>query len=273
MKKQVLLGLLFASILISMSFVSAAAADNVRDFFTTVSDIIKAVAQGLAPLANLLFGSENIGVGANTAAFTVANIFIFVIVFILVYIIVDSMEFFAGHTFFSWVLSIAVSVLAVRFLSDGMINAIIFPYRALGIALAAGLPFVLYFVAVETKMTSEFGRKAAWIFLGVIYVFLYFVRMYYAPEGSQDLSAFSWIYLATAGVCLLMVILDGTLAGLRVKWAAARIGKNNSEEAIVHLKQKLAEIPTLVTQGIYTLTEAAKKKKEYIKQIAWFESH
>ncbi|HVY01535.1 MAG TPA: hypothetical protein VHA12_02110 [Candidatus Nanoarchaeia archaeon] len=273
MKKQVLGVLFFALVLVSMSFVSAAAADNVREFFTSVSDIIKAVAEGLAPLANLLFGSENIGVGANTPAFTVANIFIFIIVFVIVYIVVDSMEFFSAHTFFSWVISIAVSVLAVRFLSDGMINAIIFPYRALGIALAAGLPFVLYFVAVETKMTSEFGRKAAWIFLGVIYVFLYFVRMYYAPAGSQDLSAFSWIYLVTAAVCLLMVIFDGTLSQLRVKWAAARIGKDSKDDAIVELKKKLADIPNLVTQGIYTQAEAAKKKKQYIEKIAWFESH
>lgn len=238
MKKQVVVALFATVFLLALASVSAATvAETIGDFFSTISDIIQAIADALTPLARTLFGSENLGVTQGTDAFTVANIFIFVIVLIIVFLVVDSINFFDNHRAFAWVLSIAVSVLAVRFLSDGMINAIIFPYKALGIALAAGLPFVIYFAAVEWKMQHRFMRITAWIFLAVIYIFIYYFRI-----DSAELSAYSWIYLVTAILALCVAALDGTIQAWYTQGKVSEAHSASKRATIRQLQRELGEL-------------------------------
>lgn len=266
MKKQVVVALFATVFLFSLALVSAA---SVEEFFSDVTSFIESVLRGLKPLATLLFGSENLGVAASSDSFTIANIMIFLIVFVIVYLIIDSIPFFSEHRWAVNLLSVVVSILSVRFLSDGMINTIIFPYKALGIALAAGLPFVLYFFFVEFKISSSWGRKFAWIFLAVIYIFLFFVRYGSSDSGAQELSSFVWIYFVAGLLALLLAWFDGTLAGIRAKATLSRIGKSSHEAAITDYRRKIADLPNLVREGVYTHAEADKKKKEYIKEIEY----
>src|SRR3989344_1268153 len=163
MKKVGLIFVSFVFAVFLLSFASADAAQNVQNAINQISNIVISILGALKPLATLLFGAENLDldVAAKTTMFTVANIMIFIIVFVIVYLTLDNVEFFSDHGWAVNLLSIAVSILSVRFLTSEIINAIIFPYQALGIALSAGFPFVLYFMFVEFKMKNSFAKKAA----------------------------------------------------------------------------------------------------------------
>ncbi len=261
--RNILLASSFVS-LMSVSVVSAAgsAGSAVSSFIQNVADVIAAIVNGFQPISEALFGSASV-TGMSSSTFLTVQFLLAVIIFALVYTIVDSIDFFSSYTWVQVVLSIAVSVLSVRALPANAISAIFLPYQALGIVLSAGVPFIIYFTFVEVKLksSSQFLRKLAWIFFGVIFVVIYLL------SDVNNTSGYTWIYLITALLAFVMLWLDGTVQRIRLKWNIDKAGATSKQDAIDAYKKRIAELPTLVAGGIIDAAEAERRKKDYQRKV------
>jgi len=269
MNKKITFG--FVALLLTsffaLSFVSADAASTVTD---TVSGGVRAVTaffDAIKPLTDILFGKEILNVTAGTTSFVAVEFLLLIIVFALVYTVLDSVQFFSEHGWALTLVSVAASILSVRTLSDGMISGILLPYQALGIALTAALPFVIYFIFVEFKLGAPAGRynpllrRILWIFLAVIYLFIYWAR-------KDQLGTYSWIYSVTALVAVVMCFVDGTIQGWLARGKGERLHANAKERLIAQYERDLWQVNDDFSKGIITRPNWERKVKALKKQIA-----
>ncbi|MDP2925228.1 MAG: hypothetical protein Q8N99_02535 [Nanoarchaeota archaeon] len=156
-----------------------------------------------------------------------------------------------------WTITIAVSILGVRYLSDvTWIKTMLLPYETLYVAISAGIPFACYFIIVNVgfKDQPSFIRKAAWIFFGVIFVFLWFTR--------YDMGDATFVYPVTAVLCLGMVFLDGTMNRYFNKIKIDKAMMRSRKESIYILQDKLAKFDERLAHGRISITDYKRDTKE-----------
>ncbi|MEI6058659.1 MAG: hypothetical protein WCP89_02710, partial [archaeon] len=172
---------------------------------------------------------------------------------------VGRVNFFAEYTWVLVVLSLAISVLGIRWIGGSdIVQTIILPYSTLAIAIGAGIPFVLYFFIV--KDFHKTARNVAWIFFGVIFIGIWISRVDQVGDAG-------WIYIATAALSLVMILFDGAIRKMMLKMDIERSGTANAEEAILKYKLRISELPTLLAAGAITAAEKTKLEKQYRKMI------
>jgi hypothetical protein len=136
---------------------------------------------------------------------------ILIIVFSIVFVVVKSIPFFSENSWSVWVVSIAVSLLSVRFLSAEWLITILLPYSTLGIVISAGFPFILYFFLVDKfphpKGKTGLLQKIAWIFFGIVFLYLWYSRTQTASTPALDDGPYYTIYLWTAIAALFMALI------------------------------------------------------------------
>ncbi len=125
----------------------------------------------LGPIGKFLLGSNT-----TDGDLFFGKLLIFIILFSLVWIILGKIEFIKQHGKMTFVVSLAVSVLSVRYLSQDWIDTVILPYSVLGIAMTSILPFLIYFFFVK-ELPSNTMRKIAWIFAFVVFMGMFFYRI------------------------------------------------------------------------------------------------
>ena len=79
---------------------------------------------------------------------------------------------FKSNPIVSFLVALIVSVLAIWFIPENIINTIINPYEAMGIAMVSVIPFVLMFLFTRWMITNSFGKKIAWLFFAIVMVAL-----------------------------------------------------------------------------------------------------
>jgi len=250
------LGMLMLSM--SLSFVSAGAVEQIQDGVQDVYSVIE-------PALKFIVGDTE-----NSPELFMAKILFLIIIFGVVWMALKKVSFFTENEWVLWTVTIAVSLLAIRwFGNEGVINSVILPYSVLGVALTAGLPFVVYFLVV--KDLSKTMRKVAWIFFIVIFFSLWVMRSGESGEAvgavGGPVGAFAWIYLATAGLALIVLLADKTIQRTIKKSAAEaneEIAKSKRRTQIIKQRQELedAKIDNQVTLRDYDLQDKALKKLE-----------
>lgn len=176
-----------------------------------ISDSVQSAWEGtLKPVLQYLLGWDVKGDATNTYQFDdffSMALLIFLIVFSVVFVVVKSVPFFndAEHSWTVWLITIAVSLLSVRFLTADWLVTILLPYSTLGIAITAGLPFVLYFFLVQ-KFQSDTMKRIAWIFFGIIFLYLWYDRTQTVSTIALPNGGYYGIYGWTALAALIMAL-------------------------------------------------------------------
>ena len=200
MKKEFaffVLGLLLVTL--SISLVSANTVESAKKFTNSAYEVVKPVLEVM------------VGPATDTEIF-LAKVLFLIIIFSIVWVVIDKIEFFSGNTWVLWGVSIAVSILAVRwFGGTEVVKTAILSYSAFGVAITCGLPFVLFFFVV--KDFNKTARKLSWIFFAVVFVGLWIMRAgaVDAKVMGSGVGSFAYIYLITAGLAVLMLLLDKTI--------------------------------------------------------------
>lgn len=194
------LGLFFASFIFLSFFLSVVSAAAVVD---SIGNFIDSGVDAASPILSRLLGETSSG------EWLFAKVLLFIVVFCIVWVVLSRIDFF-NHT--TWVLvciTLAVSLLSVRWIENiSLIQTIILPYSALGIAVSALLPFFLFFLIVNVGMAQpehRIFRKIAWIFFSIVFIGLWLTR-----DGLGG-SVAPYIYPLTALVAIGMLALDGTI--------------------------------------------------------------
>ena len=183
------------------------------------------------------------------------------------------MEKFRTNSFFSdsswvlWVVSIAVSIVSVRWIGDSeVVTAILLPYSAFGIAITAGLPFILYFFVV--KDFNQTMRRVSWIFFMVIFIGLWAMRSGDSAVAPR-VGNFAYIYLVTAGLALSMLIFDKTIHKIKQKIDAEKGMSYKDLERKHRIMDDLNDARDTLTKIVARGGSSTdiKKAKDHIKDL------
>jgi len=233
----------------------------------TFIENIKSIAYSIGNVLNSAFiFLLNIDTAKLTAQDVLVNILFFILIFGISWFILNKIEFLEGNTLFLGGITFIISILAVRGFSGlGLVNTILLPYTALGVALAAGIPFVMWFIIfnIGFKEQPRIIRQVGWIFFAVIFVGLWIWRY-------KELAGFSWIYPVTAVLAVIMTIIDGTISGLFAKFQAEKLKDINKKAVIAELSEKIQDTKTMLTSGAIDDDTASTLIKNYQNKIKFF---
>ncbi|VVB78996.1 Uncharacterised protein [uncultured archaeon] len=254
MKKGV--ALLFISLVISSFLIGSVSAET---GFSSVGEKVKTFMDGglaaIGPIITPIIGET------TDSPYFFAKILFFIIILSIVWLALSRVEIFYEYVVVLWTVSIAVSILAVKYMSDAQwLMTMLLPYEALGVTISAGLPFAVYFFIVNIGMQGpkyKTVRSVAWIFFGVIFIGLWFTR--------YDLGDATYVYPVTALACLLMIIFDGTLQRFFYKMKLDRYSARDDGRQIVI--EKMVRNDNLLANGAITPAEHAATKKRLAKQM------
>lgn len=267
MKKSgaVLVFVLLSLVLVS-SFVSA------LDIAQQVTSFLDGATATANPIAKYLLGDT------LTGELLFAKVLFFLIILSIVWVAASKFEPIKDTTWALVVVSVAVSVLAVRFITNvDWIQAMILPYNAFAIALISFIPLLIYFYFVEKFVPKRSMRKIAWILAAVVFVGLFISR-----SASGELSKVgpyvggispAYIYLFTAVLCLIFMLADKSIQNAWRKSQQEDLKELHEAEIRASIRKDRAELEKglldhSVSQAEYNLRDpvlTAKEKKYGLK--------
>jgi len=200
------LGMILVMFLV-LNFVSAQA--------DPISAIGKQLEKVISPSNNLLkfIVGDTAGVGGiNSDAVFISKILLLILLICLISLVLDKVPMIADSDGMKWTITIAVSLLGIRFLSGDVVAAILLPYTTMAVAMSVIIPFLIFTVFIYSALDSPTARRLAWAFFGIVFFFLWFMRY---SDGS--LGAVKNLYTVAAIVSLIMIFLDGTIRRLQLR--------------------------------------------------------
>jgi hypothetical protein len=250
------IGFVIAGIILSVLLLNSVSAYFGGGFYdprTGMTDLVNIVIDFFEPLLAALFGGETTG---YSSYLLFEKLLLFLIILSVTYLSLNNTNFFKNQKGVIWVITIAVPLIAVRFLDFMWLNTILIQYTVLGIALTSILPFIIYLLFLHGASDSGAVRKIGWIFFIVIYAFLW---------SSATVPSYAEIYFWTILISFIFLFLDGTIHSyfMTERMKDARSAK--ILEYIGELNQKLADVDYRMSG----LTDAQKKalKEDYLKKI------
>lgn len=250
-------------LLLSLSIVSAQRSEVVN----AIKDFGTGVVEVLSPVLEIFVGPY---ADKGESGDFLMRILFLIIVFAILYIAFDKIGIINDNKFVHWLLTAAVAILAVRWLSgQELIQAILLPYSVLGIAFSAGLPFVLYFLVVN-DFPSQTQRKLAWIFFGVIFIALWIARYddlaTVTTESGKSIAWAGYIYFATALLALIMIIFDGTFSRWRHKIRSEKVHHLDKIEDSARIRKEWNDLKKKLSKREITKEEFKELKKALVKK-------
>lgn len=158
--------------------------------------VIQGVVDFSEPFLQVLLGGQN-----YTGTLLFERFIIFVLLLSIVYLSLSKTPFFKGNKAVIWVVTIAVPLLAIRFMDFDWLNSVILQYTILGVVLTSILPFIIYFLFLH-GFDQPTIRKVGWIL---------FLVVYYGLWSTTGNATYGQYYLLTMLLSLLLLIFDGTI--------------------------------------------------------------
>lgn len=253
MKKVV--GVLILSVFLvafGMNFVSASAppVEFLNGFIEGAFDVIK-------PILLLITGDTSAG-----AEFFLAKIMFLIIVFSIIWKSLDKITFFAESSWVHILLTSAVSILSIRWFGDAeIVRAVLLPYSAIGIAISAGIPFVLFFMMTEfNNESNKVWRKISWVFFSLIFIALWITRYGESTVGGP-VGSFSFIYLVTAMLGMIVYFTDSHIQKLRHKTKLEKTKTKLHEKLRRSLKREMNKLAHDYHEDIIDKNEYEREMK------------
>jgi len=194
MKKRIVVLSLILSVVLVASLVSALSAYDLRNAGEQIIEWIKNI---FTPFLKILVGVDSV----NEHFF--ARVLLLILLYIVILSILRKIRIFRDKPFVYILISAIVSILSIRYLSTyELIDFILIPYGALGVAATVFLPFLIYFYFVHDSVPGSTGRRAAWILFAAVFFGFWIARR-------TDLKEFNWIYLLGIAAVGISFIFDG----------------------------------------------------------------
>lgn len=188
------------------------------------------------------------------------RILFLLIIVAVVYSVISKIPKFEDNNAIIWIITLSVSFLSTRFLLDEyIIQTVLLPYTALGVAITAILPLVIYFYFVQAFESSTI-RKVLWIFFIIGFFGLWFSRY-------SELGQISWIYFFTGIAALIFLFADGTIRRLLLKQQMAQLGIQQRSDFERKIRRDINQVDVDISTNVVTPSQGRKIKKRLQKQL------
>lgn len=214
--------------------------------------VIQLVTDFAGPLLSVILGGDYYG------GFMIFEKFLlFIIIFTLVFFSLKKIGLFDEQIAAHRIVSLAVTILAVRFIDLAWLNTILLQYTVLGIALTSILPFIIYLFFLHS-IDSPTVRKVGWIF---------FIVVFYGLWSTSSDYNYGGVYAWTIVISLVFLILDKTIHRYFVEQALKEVDVSAVTRRIADLDKTLG---TIENAGHLDDKTKQKEIKKIKKQIDWY---
>lgn len=250
--KKYLFGFIFLVLILLLTFVSAQSFFSNIDLRVGSERIVQLIQDLFEPFAYIVLG--------GSGEFLFERVLFLVIMVSFVYLVLSRISLFEDKSSIVWVVTIAVSLISTRFLTETQfVQNILLPYGVLGVVLTAVVPLIIFFFFVQS-FDNMILRKFLWIFFIVVFIGLWFSRY-------NDLGDLVWIYMLTGLASLLFFLFDGSIRRATIKQQMAQLGYNRREDLARDIRRKIDEANIDARNGIITASQLNSIKRRLNKQL------
>jgi hypothetical protein len=215
-----------------------------------VRDVIDQMTNLLTPVFEVLLGDYS---GSN---FFFTKILLLIVLFVLINTILKRIPAFEGNNGVVMIISLVVSIIAIRFISEDQLYAIILPYSVLGIALTSILPFMIFAYFIYSTDMPGIGRKFAWLFFIAVFGVTWFYKWNELTGFGNTL--YFWTAVVMGGMFLFDRSIQAYLRGENIKdWE-----KKATDKEIAALQEEAQRIAAVDSVP-------ADRRRRQIKQRLW----
>jgi hypothetical protein len=233
-----------------MSFVSAGPVYGVQQLLDGFRQILYIIIQFVFDI------SGDLGIYDE---YIFAKLILLIIIFIVVYTVLGKSVFTnfvdthgKGKPVL-YIISAAISILAIKYLPNEMIEAILLPYSALGVGLTVFLPLIIFFFFVHNSGMGVMGRRAGWIVFGASFIALWWSRY-------DLLESANFIYWIGIGFIAISLIFDNRIHKYFGLYNIKKFENMSKEKLHRHWKREKFQLDEDYRTGI--ITDEAKYNKE-----------
>jgi hypothetical protein len=268
-KKRLIVGLLLAFVLLSV-FVSAqdsSPSGQIISFFQGFADVVTGFFEAIAPLLNVLFGSELV-TGLDEGGSLLVKLILFAVVGGVFLVGLKKMPMFDENPSVAWIVSLGIALIGVRYLSStDYLTALFLPSSTVTAILSIIIPLGGLFIFIENFFEgAKYStlRKAMWVISGVMFLILYLTLF-----NEVD---YSWAHLISAVACLVFFWFDGTLQKAMVRIQSDKALSETVKEEMAQLREQIRTEAERFRNGDYKgrggRTAYEKRVKELKDRIA-----
>ncbi|MEK6919343.1 MAG: hypothetical protein AABW73_04900 [Nanoarchaeota archaeon] len=264
MKQKRLLGgnFVLLLLLLTITMVSVVSAQTYyygsNSFIQGFERVFQGIIDFLSAILTPFFGFSSIA-GLTTGEVLFIKILFFSVVLAIIWSVVDAIALFGDNTWARVLVSIATSILATRILaSPGWIETLMLPYSVLGIAIASLIPLLILFYFFEMTSCQRIFRKIGWIFVGVVFLSLYFMRADEIGAAAGGNFNPAWIYLITTFACLAFFLFDGTIQSALRRAEVGRIHDLSHAHGIAAVNREARRLEADIRAGGYNFNPAGR---------------
>lgn len=190
MKRQQLRSV-FALVFFSLMPLVSASSHAVATLTEGVQQIVDFIREGSKPILEAIIGDY------STSEFFFAKTLVLILFFVVIRGILTKVPVFKDNTFVCVVISLVVSILAVRYISENQLTlGILLPYGVFGVVMSIMIPAGLIFFTMHFMNFGGAGRRLIWGIVFMVYLVLWLSR------SSEFNSILNWIYF---GLLVLML--------------------------------------------------------------------
>ncbi len=194
--------------------------------------------------------------------FLFAKLLLFTLVLIITYTVISKNTLFGGDNNkpIQWIISSAVSILAIRYLPDNFVQAIMLQYGALAVGITVFLPLMIYFFFIHQSGIGPFGRRAGWVVFATSFFALWSFRY-------KDIGSANWIYWIAIGFVIVSMIFDKTIHRYFSFSDFRKAEKKLNRKTVWALEDQLDKLREKLEQGRLSVSEFERDSKELYDKI------
>jgi hypothetical protein len=172
-----------------------------------------------------------LGGNSYTGELLFEKFLLFILFFSFIWLSLKQVKVFTDQKAVMLVITFVVSILAIRYMDFMWINTIIQRYQVLGIAITSLIPFVIFFFFINSIFPeNSVLRKLGWILFICIYIGMYITT----PDNN-----FGIFYFWTAIVGIIFLLMDGTIARLRIMQKYKESSSDNLRKEVAKLQEDI----------------------------------
>ncbi|MEM4326339.1 MAG: hypothetical protein QXU40_03490 [Candidatus Pacearchaeota archaeon] len=192
----------------------------------------------------------------STTEFFFAKILLLFILIIVIKYVLGKTPLSAEGGRIPLLLSIIVSILAIRFISDSrLVEGILIPYGTLGVAITTILPLIIFFYFLHHAGIGSFGRRFFWAMFGIILFLLWLSR------SDRIGNTANWIYTLSFIATILLLIFDRSVHSYLGLSELRKYERYANKRRIREIYKELDELDDHFQKGRISLQEYTAEKK------------
>ncbi len=249
-KKGKYLIFILAALLLVIPFVSADSydLDRAKDAITKIIDTVLGI---LSPVFEQIIGDY------STSDFFFSKILLLIMLIVICKKVLDITPFGEDNKRVSLIISVIVSIIAIRFINENdFFEAIFIQYGTLGIAITTILPMVIFFYFIHNTKVGAYGRKVFWALYGITLGAIWIMKSSEIPEVAN------WIYGLTLLAAIIFIFFDKSIHSYFGLADLHKFISKQSKEGIYRAKERMIKLEERLDKKIISEWEYRKGIEE-----------